>query len=66
MSLLAEKGAGHFAFALISALPPAPRTRLLRQAADDLTTPAAVERWNEWSPIHQFMAEHGAKGTSDV
>jgi len=29
--------------------------------ADDLTTPAAVARWNEWPTPDQWMAEHGRK-----
>jgi hypothetical protein len=29
--------------------------------ADDITTSAAVQRWDEWTPTHQWMAEHGRK-----
>jgi hypothetical protein len=28
-------------------------------SADDITTSAAVQRWAEWTPTHQWMAEHG-------
>lgn len=30
------------------------------------TDPAAIARWAEWTPTHQWMAEHGRKENSDV
>lgn len=50
MSLLAEK----FAAAVLDGWHHGLR-------ADDLTTPAAVARWNEYTPPDQWMAEHGRK-----
>lgn len=51
MSLLAEQFANAFAHGYWAH----------RLRADDLTTPAAVERWNEWPTPDQWMAEHGRK-----
>jgi hypothetical protein len=55
MSLLAERFANAFAFTALGHRPD-PGLR-----ADDLTTPAAVARWNEWPTPDQWMAEHGRK-----
>lgn len=51
MSLLAEQFATAFAQGYWAH----------RLRADDLTTPAAVARWNEWQTPDQWMAEHGRK-----
>ncbi|WP_043735472.1 hypothetical protein [Nocardia asiatica] len=49
---IAARVAAAFEHAVLERLPHV-------TSADDLTTSAAVARWAEWTPTHEWMAEHG-------